>query len=188
MYTHRRMGTLWLGGAEGLICPKFYTDQARIQDFLKGGGWRPSQTPPPPLDIGHVTSSTLQNWKTPPLLDIHKHPPPLEIVRVTSSTLQWGWWSVPVTHTLHRFSVSGQVQGGGGSSPLSLLAFSFLWPIFSSCFARISPTVLPEFGRAADPLPPPPPHTPMCTLNLCLPHLTSIQCPLHHYVYNLVYR
>ena len=26
---HRRMGTLWLGGAEGLICPKFYTDKRR---------------------------------------------------------------------------------------------------------------------------------------------------------------
>ena len=25
-WNHRRMGTLWLGGAEGLICPKFYTD------------------------------------------------------------------------------------------------------------------------------------------------------------------
>ena len=25
--------------------------------------------------------------------------------------------SVPVTHTLHRFSVSGQVQGGGGDHP-----------------------------------------------------------------------
>ena len=29
---------------------------------------------PPPLDIVRVTSSI---WKTPPLLDIHKHPPPL---------------------------------------------------------------------------------------------------------------
>ena len=32
-----------------------------------------------------------KNWKTPPLLDIHKHPPPpLDIVRVTSSTFQGG--------------------------------------------------------------------------------------------------
>ena len=30
---HRRMGTLWLGGAEGLICPKFYTDKNRSTKF-----------------------------------------------------------------------------------------------------------------------------------------------------------
>ena len=42
------------------------------------------------------------------------------------------------------------------------LICSFLWPIFSSCFARISPTVcpnfihcLPEFGGAAAPPAPP---------------------------------
>ena len=50
------------------------------------------------------------------------------------------------------------------------LICSFLWPIFSSCFARISPTVcpnfthcLPEFGGAAAP-PAPPPHTPMVSI------------------------
>ena len=43
--------------------------------------------PPPPLDIARVTSSI---WKTPPLLDIHKHPPPLDIARVTSSTYSKG--------------------------------------------------------------------------------------------------
>ena len=42
---------------------------------------------PPPLDIARVTSSI---WKTPPLLDIHKHPPPLDIARVTSSTYSKG--------------------------------------------------------------------------------------------------
>ena len=66
------MGTLWLGGAEGLICPKFYTDNHKH--------------PPPPLDIARVTSSTLPKfWKTPLLLDIHKHPP-LDIACVTSSS------------------------------------------------------------------------------------------------------
>ena len=30
---HRRMGTLWLWGAEGLICPKFYTDKNRSTKF-----------------------------------------------------------------------------------------------------------------------------------------------------------
>ena len=51
------------------------------------------------------------------------------------------------------------------------LICSFLWPIFSSCFARISPTVcpnfthcLPEFGGGGSCPPcPPPPHTPMDT-------------------------
>ena len=68
---HRRMGTLWLGGAEGLICPKFYTDNHKH----------------PPLDIARVTSSTLPKFeKHPLLLDIHKHTPPLDIACVTSSS------------------------------------------------------------------------------------------------------
>ena len=34
IWSHRRMGTLWLrGGAEGLICPKFYTDKNRSTKF-----------------------------------------------------------------------------------------------------------------------------------------------------------
>ena len=49
-------------------------------------GWNTRRTPP--LDIARVTSSI---WKTPPLLDIHKHPPPLlDIARVTSSTYSKG--------------------------------------------------------------------------------------------------
>ena len=81
--------------------------------FLKGGGGPGADTPP----LGHCPRDVIRppkNWKTPPLLDIHKHPP-LDIARVTSTTFQGGGgWSVPVTHTLHRFSVSGQVRGGGG--------------------------------------------------------------------------
>ena len=109
--------------------------------FPEGGG---GEAPP----LGHCPRDVIRppkNCETPPLLDIHKHHPPLDIVRVTSSALpkiekhthSWtftstppwtlwrhphskggGGWSVPVTHTLHRFSVSGQVQGGGGWSPL----------------------------------------------------------------------
>ena len=98
---HRRMGTLWLGGAEGLICPKFYTDNHKH---------------PPPLDIARVTSSTLPKFeKHPLLLDIHKHPP-------------LGYCLCDVI--IHI--------------PKGLIC-SFLWPIFSSCFARISPTVCPNF-------------------------------------------
>ena len=117
---HRRMGTLWLGGAEGLICPKFYTDNHKH---------------PPPL--GHCPRDVIHPpkiWKTPLLLDIHKHPPPLG-------------------HCLCDVIIN---------IPKGLIC-SFLWPIFSSCFARISPTVfpnftrcLPEFGGAAAPPPAPP--------------------------------
>ena len=120
---HRRMGTLWLGGAEGLICPKFYTDNHKH----------------PPL--GHCPRDVIHPpkiWKTPLLLDIHKHPPPLG-------------------HCLGDVIIH---------IPKGLIC-SFLWPIFSSCFAGISPTVCPnfthcllEFGGAAAP-PAPPPHTPM---------------------------
>ena len=53
--------------------------QARSQPASQVGGgglnldgWNTRRTPPP-LDIVRVTSSI---WKTPPLLDIHRHPPP----------------------------------------------------------------------------------------------------------------
>ena len=115
---HRRMGTLWLGGAEGLICPKFYTDNHRH---------------PPPLDIARVTSSTLPKFE--------KHP------------YSWTFTSTPLGHCLCDVIIN---------IPKGLIC-SFLWPIFSSCFARISPTVcpnfthcLPEFGGAAAPPAPPP--------------------------------
>ena len=64
--------------------------QARSQPARWGGGglnldgWNTRRTPP--LDIVRVTSSI---WKTPPLLDIHRHPP-LDIARVTSSTYSKG--------------------------------------------------------------------------------------------------
>ena len=113
------MGTLWLGGAEGLICPKFYTDNHKHPPPL--GHCRPRDVIHPP-----------KIWKTPLLLDIHKHPPPLG-------------------HCLCDVIIH---------IPKGLIC-SFLWPIFSSCFARISPTVcpnfthcLPEFGGGQ--LPPPP--------------------------------
>ena len=68
------------GGAEGLICPKFYTDNS----FLKGGGEDNSPSIPP-LDIVRVTSSALRKIE-------HHHswtfastpPPPLDIACVTS--------------------------------------------------------------------------------------------------------
>ena len=123
-YSHRRMGTLWLGGAEGLICPKFYTDNHKH---------------PPPL--GHCPRDVIHPpkiSKTPLLLDIHKP---------------------PLGHCLRDVIIH---------IPKGLIC-SFLWPIFSSCFARISPTVCPNFthclpefhplfariwGAAAPPAPP----------------------------------
>ena len=48
-------------------------------------GWNTRRTPP--LDIVRVTSWI---WKTPPLVDIHKHPPPRYIARMTSSTYSKG--------------------------------------------------------------------------------------------------
>ena len=135
------MGTLWLGGAEGLICPKFYTDNHKH--------------PPPPLDIARVTSSTLPKFE--------KHP------------YSWTFTSTPLGHCLCDVIIH---------IPKGLIC-SFLWPIFSSCFARISPTVCPNFthclpefhplfargGGSCPPCPPPPPHTPMRQRRLAIGYL-----------------
>ena len=60
------------------------------------------------------------NWKTPPLLDIHKHPP-LDIACVTSSTFQGGGGVIGPGH--EHFAIGFQyrekLKGGGGSSSLS---------------------------------------------------------------------
>ena len=65
------MGTLWLGGAEGLIAQNFTQITGADTGFPEGGI---SQAPPP---LGHC------------LRDVHKHPPPpLDIVCVTSSALR----------------------------------------------------------------------------------------------------
>ena len=74
-----------------------YILQARIglQDFLRGGGaWRRSQAHTPLEHCPRDVVRPPENWKTPPLLDIHKHPPP---------------WTLPVWR--HPHSAGG---GGGG--------------------------------------------------------------------------
>ena len=109
-YLHRRMGTLWLGGAEGLICPKFYTDNHKH--------------PPPPWTLPAWRHPPSQNLKNTPTLGHSQAPPPLG-------------------HCLCDVIIH---------IPKGLIC-SFLWPIFSSCFARISPTVCPNLGGQ---LPPPP--------------------------------
>ena len=60
---HRRMGTLWLGGAEGLIAQNITQITGPDTGFPEGGI---SQAPPPPLDIVCVTSFALRK--------IEKHP------------------------------------------------------------------------------------------------------------------
>ena len=61
------MGTLWLGGAEGLIAQNFtqITGADRPTGFPEGGDFTST---PPPLGIVCVTSSALRK--------IEKHPPP----------------------------------------------------------------------------------------------------------------
>ena len=79
--------------------------------------WTFTNTHPPPWTLAasrHPPSEKLKNTPTLGHSQAPPSPPPLDIARVTSSTFQGGGgWSVTVTHTLHRFSVSGQVRGGG---------------------------------------------------------------------------
>ena len=79
-----------------------------------------TSTPPP---LGHCPRDIIRpqkNWKTPPLLDSHKHThTPLDIARVTSSTFQGGAGWSPLSHT-HPGSATGvhlrstSKKGGGG--------------------------------------------------------------------------
>ena len=70
------------------------------------------------MDIACVTSSTLRKIYKHPSLDIHKHHHPLGHCPCDIINIPWGGGDLPVTHTLHRFSVSGQDKiKGGGRSP-----------------------------------------------------------------------
>ena len=86
--------------------------------FFGGGG----VIGPPPLRLSAIFVCLLicpgpcNNLD--PLLKFLYETPPSECTPPPSESWIRAWgWSVPVTHTLHRFSVSGQVQGGW--SPLS---------------------------------------------------------------------
>ena len=61
----------WMGGTPGAPPPLGHCPRDVIN--LKNAPTLGHSQAPPPLDIARVTSSI---WKTPPLLDIHKHPPP----------------------------------------------------------------------------------------------------------------
>ena len=77
-----------VGGGGGLNLDGWNTIQARVQDFLKGGG-EDIHKHPPPLDIVRVTSSALRKIeKHPHSWTFTSTPPPLDSARVTSSTFQ----------------------------------------------------------------------------------------------------
>ena len=98
--------------------------QARIQDFLKGGGGEDIHKPPPPL--GHCPRDVIRppkNWKPPPLLDIHKHPPPpwtLPCPRVTSSTFQGGGDRCRSRTLCIGFQYRDKFKGGGVIIPVTV--------------------------------------------------------------------
>ena len=76
-----------------------YRCQARIQDFLKGGGGEDIHKHPPPL--GHCPRDVIRppgNWKTAPPLGHSQAPPPLDIVG------GGGWSSLdpPLTSYQHK--------------------------------------------------------------------------------------
>ena len=73
------LGNALVRGGRGVDCPKFHISQGISQDIHK--------PPPPPWTLSAWRHPPSENWKTPPLLDIHKHSP-LDIVRVTSSALR----------------------------------------------------------------------------------------------------
>ena len=139
------MGTLWLGGGQRGWFARNFTQIT-------------TSTPPP---LGHCPRDVIHPpkiWKTPILLDIHKHHPLGHCLVTSSSTFQRDSQAPPLGHCLCDVIIH---------IPKGLIC-SFLWPIFSSCFARISPTVCPNFthclpefffflggGGAAAPLPPP---------------------------------
>ena len=132
-------------------------------------GWNTRRTPPP-LDIVRVTSSI---WKTPPLLDIHKHPPPLDIARVTSSTYSKGGTKLLKGGTKLLKGGTKLLKGGtkllkggtkllkggtkllkGGTKLLKGGTKSLGW---ATGGGRTTPPTPPGYGPAPPPLPKPKP-------------------------------
>ena len=68
---HRRMGTLWLGRAEGLIAQNFTQITGADTGFPEGGGGFHKHHPPLPWTLSawrHPPSGKLKNTPLPPLL------------------------------------------------------------------------------------------------------------------------
>ena len=69
IHTHRRMGPLWLGGAEGLTAQNFTQITGADTGFPEGGGDFTSTPPPWTLSAWrHPPSGKLKNTPLPPLL------------------------------------------------------------------------------------------------------------------------
>ena len=91
-----QFGISCAGADPGFLNGGWGPSQARIQDFLKGGGGE----------------------------DIHKHPPPLDIVRVTSSALRkiekhphsWTFTLPKLEKHPHSWTFTSQGGGGGDRS------------------------------------------------------------------------
>ena len=111
----------------------------KIQDFLKGVGGEDIHKHPPPWTLSAWRHPPSGKFKNTPTLGHSQAPPPWTVPVWHHPHSKGGVcvWSVPVTHTLHRFSVSGQVQGGGGWSSLSpapldspLLYTGYGWAVY----------------------------------------------------------
>ena len=93
------------GGGGGVDCPKFYTDNRRGYriSWRGGGGGEDIHKHPPPLR--HCPRDVIrppENWKTPPLLDIHKHLPlghcPRDVIRPPENN----YWKTPPLLDIHK--------------------------------------------------------------------------------------
>ena len=97
------MGTLWLGGAEGLIAQNFTQITGADTGFPEGGDFTST---PPPLDIVRVTSSTLRK--------IEKHPPPTiaaaqkrtAAAQKTELPKSWGGLQPPLPPASYAYDLS----------------------------------------------------------------------------------
>ena len=72
---HRRMGTLWLGGAEGLIAQNFTQITGADTGFPEGGDF--TSTPPP---LGHCLHDVIrppEKLKNTPTFGHSQAPPPI---------------------------------------------------------------------------------------------------------------
>ena len=129
-----------------------FCNRFSVSGQVQGGGHR---------RMGTLWLGGQRGWFARNFTQITTSTPPLDIARVTSSTLPKFEKHTPTTLGHSQAPPLGHCLCDVIINIPKGLICSFLWPIFSSCFARISPTVcpnftrcLPEFGGAAAPLPP----------------------------------
>ena len=109
---------------------KYKTNQSGQEKVISGADPGFSQAPPPPWTLFAWRHPPSENWKRPPLLDIHKHTHPL------------GHCPCDVIHRIRRCRLGLQAKKGGGSN-------------FGPNVKK--PTSWPKRGGGPDPLDPPPP-------------------------------